>query len=118
MIRFLWKRLSTKFFLIIFLSVYLGLVFTRPLYADLYINILAVNGTDEARDKEVQYYLPKELASSDILEVANGLELDYDSVEGAFLVHGKVRLAPKETKTLKVNIFQQTILFHSIQDNG
>ena len=104
MMSLLWGRVFKKFFLIIFLFVVLGLASPRPLYADLYINILAVNGTDQARDKEVQYYLPKELASSDILEVANGLELDYDSVEGAFLVHGKVRLAPKETKTLKVKV--------------
>src|SRR3989338_1713454 len=72
-------------------------------FADLYINILAVNGTEEQKEKEIQNYLPSELGAEDILDTA-GLTLDYDVNRGAYFVTGKVALGPKETKTFKVRI--------------
>ena len=73
------------------------------LAAELYINVLAVNGTDEAKDKDIKQILPQELKAEDILDVG-GLGLDYDVNTGVYYVHGKVTLGPKETKTYKVRI--------------
>src|SRR5690349_19477352 len=71
--------------------------------AELNINILAVNGTNQPRDKEIHYSLPKELSAEDILDTA-GLKSDYDVNAGAYVVSGTVSLGPKETKTFKVRI--------------
>jgi len=38
---------------------FIGFVFSVS--ADVYVNILAVNGTDEAKDREIRQLLPKEL---------------------------------------------------------
>lgn len=70
-------------------------------FADLYVNILAVNGTDDRKEKDVEFYLPEDLSAEDILDTA-GLELEYDVNKGAYFVKGKITLEPKETKTFKV----------------
>jgi len=70
---------------------------------NVYLNILAVNGTEVAKEKQIHQFLPKELTAEDIVD-AGGLDVDYDVSEGAYFVHGKVNLAPKETKTFKVLI--------------
>ena len=85
------------------LIVFLFFIYCPIASADLNINILAVNGTDESRDKDVTFSLPKELGSDDILDTA-GLKLDYDFNKGCYFVHGKVELNAKETKTFKVRI--------------
>jgi hypothetical protein len=71
--------------------------------ADLNINILAVNGTDASKEKEIKYRLPKELSADDIVDT-NGLDLDYDVNAAVYSVSGKVNLGPKESKTFKVRI--------------
>ncbi len=85
------------------LSLIILLLCSFPVYADVYINLLAVNGTDQPKDKDIKSSLPQELTAEDILDTA-GLELDYDVNEGAYFVHGTVSLGPKETKTFKIRV--------------
>ena len=70
-------------------------------YSDVTINILAVNGTEETKEKNIRFVLPPDLSAEDIIDPA-GLKTDYDIAEGAYFVHGEVILEPKETKTYKV----------------
>ncbi len=76
---------------------------TINVYADIIINILAVNGTNQTKEKKISQYLPKELTRDDILDTA-GLNVDYDVEKGAFYVYGTVRLGPKQTKTFKIRV--------------
>jgi len=97
-----WKNYFYKIFVLFFVCV-LSFSFLGNAFADLYLNILAVNGTDETKDKDIRFSLPKELTSDNILDT-DRLELDYDVNEGAYYVYGKITLAPKETKTFKILI--------------
>jgi hypothetical protein len=81
----------------------LQLIFTVFLWADVTVNILAVNATDEKRSKSVEYVLPADITATDILDPA-GLKVDYKVDAGAYYVHGDIELAPKESKTLKVRL--------------
>lgn len=72
-------------------------------HADIYVTILAVNGTEDEKPKEIKHYLPPELAAEDIIDTA-GLKLDYDVVKGAYYVSGEITLKAKETRTYKVLI--------------
>ena len=72
-------------------------------YADLTVNILAVNGTDEKKEKKIHHLLPKELTAEDILDTA-GLEVDYDINEEAHVLKGTITLEAKETRTFKVRV--------------
>ena len=67
------------------------------------LNILAVNGTDEPKEKEIKHYLPAGLTLNDILDTSK-LKVDYDVNEGAYYVHGNVTLGPKETVEYKVKV--------------
>ena len=71
--------------------------------AELTINILAVNGTDSIKKKNIHFALPAELGADDILDTA-GLELDYDVNKEKYFVNGQIQLAAKETKNFKVKI--------------
>ncbi|KKS44763.1 MAG: hypothetical protein A2Y04_04440 [Omnitrophica WOR_2 bacterium GWC2_45_7] len=90
-----------------FLSCLGGLVFhffvLGYAFAEVNVNILAVNATESRKEKEIKYKLPQELTADDILDTA-GLKLDYDINEKAYFVVGKVNLEPKESRTLKVKI--------------
>lgn len=95
------RRLSC---LVVSMALISSLFFLKNvLAADLNVNILAVNGTDVPKEKEIRYKLPKELGADDIVDAA-GLNLDYDVNQGAYIVSGKVNLGPKESKTFKVRI--------------
>jgi len=72
-------------------------------YSDVTINILAVNGTESTKDKNIKFVLPLGVSVEDIVDPA-GLKIDYDIAEGAYFVYGDVTLNPKETKTYKVVI--------------
>ena len=74
-----------------------------PACADLTINLVAVNGTQEVKDIEVKSYLPKELEPSDILD-SGDLKVQYDVDKGAYYVGGKVSFQPKESKTFKIKV--------------
>jgi hypothetical protein len=74
-----------------------------PVFADLYINILAVNGADAPQTKEINHALPKEVSKEDVID-ADGLDLEYDVNEGYYYVAGNAKLEAKKTKTYKVRI--------------
>jgi len=79
------------------------LTLARPVCADIIINILAVNGTDTAKEKQIEELLPKELKQEDIIDSA-GLEIKYDVDTGSYAVVGSVQLEPKESKTLRIRV--------------
>ena len=103
----IYKMVSRLFkaFLVCFLHiVILTVCRASPVYSEqLVINILAVNGTDQPKQKKITHYLPQELSKDDILDTA-GLILDYDFQKAAFFVSGDVTLNPKQTKTFKIRI--------------
>ncbi|MCD4779211.1 MAG: hypothetical protein K8S27_01490 [Candidatus Omnitrophica bacterium] len=76
---------------------------SQVVYAQVTVNILAVNGTERPRLKKIKYPLPRELKLDDILDTA-GLKIEYDVNAGQYTVIGEVDLAPKESKTFKVRI--------------
>src|SRR5262245_60719754 len=88
---------------ICFIMICLGLWTSQAWAANLYLNVLAVNGTEEEKTKEIRAVLPRELTAEDIMDT-DGLRLDYSVEEGAYVVSGDVSLGPKETKTFKVLI--------------
>ncbi len=74
-----------------------------PALADLYINVVAVNGADAPKNYAIKFGLPGELTAEDILDT-NGLQLDYNVDDGDYFVFGDVSLKPKESKTFRVHI--------------
>jgi|GEM_PF-3322091 len=50
----------------------------------------------------LKYYLPSELKREDIIEISEGLEVDYDASQAALFVYGEFKLAPEESKTVFV----------------
>lgn len=81
----------------------IALVAVRPAHADLTINLIAVNGTEEEKEIDVHYPIPKELEPDDILDTGP-LKLEYDVQKGYYYVYGKVNFQPKESKTLKIRV--------------
>ncbi len=87
--------------LIIGIIFYLGMV---PLvFADVFINVMAVNGADVAKETNVKFDLPSDVTAQDILET-DGLELAYDVEDANFFVQGKVELGAKQSKTFKIRL--------------
>jgi len=70
---------------------------------NLYINLVAVNGAEEAKETPVKYYLPAELKPEDIIS-AGDLKVDFDMEKSQYYVSGKVTLQPKESKTFKIEV--------------
>ncbi len=80
------------------------LIATLPFaFADVYINVMAVNGTQDIKTTTVKFDLPGDLSSGDILDTG-GLSLDYNVNDANYYVHGKVTLAPKESKTFRIRV--------------
>lgn len=71
--------------------------------ADVYINVLAMNGSSERKEMPVKYNLPGDLNSSDILDT-NGLQLEYNAADANYVVSGTVTLDPKQSKTYRIRI--------------
>lgn len=69
--------------------------------ADIYINVVAVNGKDEAKTSNIHFDLPGELTAEDVLDT-NGLQLDYDVDDANYFVYGEVTFKPKESKVFRV----------------
>ena len=88
---------------IVNLVVCLLLLSVRVSFADLYLNVVAVNGTDVEKQKTIKAVLPRELTAEDIIDT-DGLRLEYDVDASAYIVTGEVTLGAKETKTFKVLI--------------
>lgn len=97
---FVVKRSSLFIVIVIALNL---LLCAQAFCANLYLNVVAVNGTDEEREKELRTVLPHELTAEDIIDT-DGLRLDYDIEASAYVVTGYIKLGPKETKTYKILI--------------
>jgi len=72
-------------------------------YADIYINVVAVNGAQEPKTSTIHFDLPGELTAEDILDT-NGLQLDYSVDDANYFVYGDVTLKPKESKTFRIHV--------------
>lgn len=101
MIRSIESKKMCRIFLPGFIVCFLSIAISS--FADLNINIVAVNGTDTSRDKEIVFPLPKELAAEDVLDTED-LKLKYDPTLGTYVVIGAVTLQPKETKAIRVRV--------------
>ncbi len=84
-------------------SFVLYLFLSLPVFSDVVINVLAVNGSDKTIEKDIQFSLPGEITPPDLVDAA-GLNLDYNFNDSGYYLHGKVSLQAKETKTLRVKI--------------
>lgn len=71
--------------------------------ADIYVNVMAVNGAPVRKETPVKYDLPGDLKAEDILDTA-GLQLDYDVNNANYVVSGTVTLDPKESKTFRIRL--------------
>ena len=100
MVRF---KVNIRALFILNLVIFVLLFSTKVLWANLYLNVVAVNGTDEAKEKEIHAVLPRELTADDIIDT-DGLRLEYDVEASAYMVLGNIQLGPKETKTFKILI--------------
>ncbi len=79
---------------------------TTPVLAagNITINLVAANAsTTETRKVPVVYYLPRELDTEDVINTG-GLDLDYDIDKSSYYLNGSVELAPKESKTIKIEV--------------
>ena len=72
-------------------------------WADVIINVLAVNAKNVTIEKDVEFSLPGEVKPEDVLDSA-GLTLDYNVKESGYYLHGLVSLKGKETKTFRVRV--------------
>ncbi len=85
------------------LCVLVVLCVSGPLWANVNINLVAVNGSEEKKDYPIHYDLPRELTPEDIVN-AGKLNIDYDINKEVYFVHGTVELGPKESKTVKIEV--------------
>jgi hypothetical protein len=99
----LWNSFNRNLIAFCVASWIFGGLLAGHVFAQVTINILAVNATNEAKEKDVQYVLPKDINAPDVLDTA-GLKLEYKVDAGAYYVYGTVQLNPKETKTLKIRL--------------
>lgn len=74
-----------------------------PVSADIVINVLAVNGAPEKRDTPIRFVLPPDVQSKDIVDT-DGLAVEYDVNEGAYVAQGAVSLDAKESKTFRIKV--------------
>jgi len=72
-------------------------------FADIYINVVAVNGSDAPKNYPIKFSLPGELTAEDILDT-NGLQLDYSVDDADYFVSSDVPLKPKESKTFRIHV--------------
>jgi hypothetical protein len=71
--------------------------------ADIIINVLAINGAGEKRETPIRFVLPPDLKAEDIADT-DGLTLQYDVNEGAYVAEGSVALEPKATKAFRIKV--------------
>ena len=72
-------------------------------FADIYINVMAVNGTDMPKTSSIKFDLPGELTAEDILDTS-GLQLDYNVDDSDYFVYGDVALKAKESKIFRIHV--------------
>ncbi|MBL8014447.1 MAG: hypothetical protein JNN05_11430 [Candidatus Omnitrophica bacterium] len=77
--------------------------FVPKVFSDVIINVLAVNGAPEKRDTPIRFVLPPDVKSKDIVDT-DGLSVEYDVNEGAYVAQGAVSLDPKASKTFRIKV--------------
>jgi hypothetical protein len=89
----------------VFLTLVLALaIFGGASHADVSIKIVIVNPSEsEEKDIPVKYSLPSGLKREDIKD-SGELKIEYDMKESIYCVAGTFKLAPKESKVLKVTV--------------
>ena len=97
------KRAPIHILRVVLLSAFLSIGMARLGHADVYINVMAVNGSDMPKTSSIKFDLPGELSADDILDT-NGLQLDYNVDDADYFVYGDVTLNPKETKTFRIHV--------------
>lgn len=85
------------------LTVLLFLAFGSVAFADVYINVMAVNGAEEKKETPVSFNLPGDIAAADVLDT-NGLTLEYNANDANYVVSGTAVLEPKASKTYRIRI--------------
>jgi len=88
---------------ILLVTIILALGMISRAHADIYINVVAVNGADAPKTSSIHFDLPGELTAEDILDTS-GLQLDYSVDDADYFVYGDVTLKPKESKTFKIHV--------------
>ena len=66
------------------------------------LNVLVVNPPDTDRIIQVKQYLPKEIRAEHVLEIDEGLELEYDSSLDTYYITGQISFIAGERKIFKV----------------
>ena len=100
-----YQRFSVKRHLslgILILGIALGAI-SPALGANIVINLVAVNGSEDVKQYPVNYVLPKELEPEDVVTAGN-LKMDYDIDKGSYYLHGDIELQSKKSKTLKIEV--------------
>jgi hypothetical protein len=87
----------------VILGILFAIAFVPMAIADVYINVMALNGAAERKETTVKFNLPGDLTAEDILET-DGLQLEYNPNDANYVVRGAVALAPKESKTFKIRV--------------
>lgn len=87
----------------LFAGIILSLGMVSGAHADIYINVMAVNGANAPKSYSIKFDLPGELTAEDILDT-NGLDLDYSVDDEDYFVYGSVNLKPKESKTFRIHV--------------
>jgi len=76
---------------------------TNSYAQNLYINLIAVNGSEDAKQTPVKYYLPTELKPEDVVN-SGDLKINFDVDKSQYYVSGDFTLQPKESKTFKIEV--------------
>jgi len=79
------------------------LVLTGLASADVVINVLVINGAAEKRETPIRFVLPPDLKAQDVVD-ADGLSMEYDVNEGAYVAQGTAELDPKASKTFRIKV--------------
>ena len=79
------------------------LLLVPAVHADVVINVLAVNGAPEKKETPIRFVLPPDVKAKDIVDT-DGLVVEYDVNEGAYVAQGAVSLDPKASKTFRIKV--------------
>lgn len=77
--------------------------FVPLLRADVVINVLAINGAPEKKETPIRFVLPPDVKANDIVDT-DGLSVEYDVNEGAYVAQGALALEPKASKTFRIKV--------------
>jgi hypothetical protein len=99
----------------IFIAVILSVGVMPWAFADVVINVMAVNGTDVPKNSSIHFNLPGELTVEDIVDT-NGLQVDYSVDDANYFVYGDISLKPKESKTFRIHVKDKWVVSQSEVD--